>query len=117
MTVFVIQKPTPGGRNNFTYDVTPAGVFGKIQYIFTGEYQPYQDTERAEKDAYSALAEFNDEDYLLWAGGDPAGLIIAGAVASNVNEGSINYLRWNKMRTADKSEVLGGQYVPINIIT
>ena len=107
MTVFVIQKPTPGGRNSFTYDVTPAGVFGKIQYIFTGEYQP----------AYSALAEFNDEDYLLWAGGDPAGLIIAGAVASNVNEGSINYLRWNKMRTADKSEVLGGQYVPINIIT
>tara|TARA_Y100001963_G_C6749752_1_gene433547 strand:- start:1024 stop:1374 length:351 start_codon:yes stop_codon:yes gene_type:complete len=115
VTVFVIQKPHHHIPDR-QYDVTPAGVYGDIEYVFDGKVQPYTDPEWAERVAFKALKNYNNYDYLLWAGGDPAGLVICSAIAADSNEGVINYLRWDRVRHRDTRETVGGQYVPVKIV-
>ena len=113
MTVFVIHKPQPRAG---AYDVSSAVEFGEIEYVFEDTFIPYRDPKRAEEIAYQKLRQFNsDEDFLLWAGGDPVALIIASMVAGFATDGCIKVLRWDRVRDSMSKELLGGKYVPITL--
>ncbi len=94
MTVFVINKPSPDP--NLTYgDVTQAVEYGSIVFVFDGVL-PNEDPISAETIAWEKLRNFSDDDYLLWAGGDPVGLMIAAPMVAILNKGNIKCLYWKQ---------------------
>lgn len=109
--VFIVNEPdetrTPAGRP--MYDVTPAEQFGQVDFVFkANERSPVQDPTDAVDRAWEVLKEADSDDYLVWAGGDPLGLIIASAVMSDITERSFNYLKWDRAV---------GNYVAVQIDT
>ena len=114
MTVFVIHKPIQREHGN-SYDVSSAVEHGAIKYIFEDGFIPYRDPERAEQIAWAKLKDFTANDYLLWAGGDPAGMMIAAMVAGFVTDGNVSFLRWDRTRVKDSREQTGGRYVPVKL--
>lgn len=98
--------------STFTFDLSPALEFGPIRFVFDAGDQPSQDPERAIEQAYERLADITERDYLAWAGGgDPAALIISTAVACDLLDGNIKYLRWER-KTDGFGNRRGGFYVP-----
>jgi hypothetical protein len=120
MTVFVVQQPRPF-RDRQTGemrlpDLSPATQYGAVRFVFGEKDQPGLTPGHAFVKARHELKEFTDQDYLLWAGGDPAGLLIAGMVAARVNMGRVNFLRWER----NSNRVTPGQgapgfYVPVEL--
>lgn len=111
--VFVINQPTarPGG---FAYDVSPAKQYGEILFLFRADQPaPSADPHWATRHAYRVLADFGDEDFLVWAGGDPLGAVLASAVASDINDGKVKYLKWERDRARSGERTGGGYYVPL----
>lgn len=115
MTVFVVNRPRPGPKG-FTYDISPAYEYGDVVFVFD-ELMPYRDPQQAEREAWEALKDFDTaEDYILWAGGDPCGLIIASAVVAKVTDGVFRWLKWDRLRDEETRKVVGGRYVPIPLV-
>jgi hypothetical protein len=102
MSVFVIQKPRPGGVKKITYDLSPALDFGTFVYIFESSDQPGLTPVPAMHKALKALQDFGENDYLLWAGGDPCAFAIGVMAAANANNGVIQFLRWEREGTPDQ---------------
>jgi hypothetical protein len=101
--VFIVNEPdesrVPEGRA--AYDTNPARAFGRIEFIFTNEHgAPVRNPERAVDTAHAVLSDATPNDYLVWAGGDPLGLIIASAVLADITDGKFNYLKWDRAARA-----------------
>lgn len=108
-TVFIVNEPdesrTPEGRA--TYDTNPARAFGVVKFIFPADaLAPVRDPERAFEIAHDALQFATPDDCLVWAGGDPLGLIIAAAILADKTEGQFKYLKWDRAARA---------YAPVNL--
>ena len=102
-TVFIVNEPdesrTPEGRA--TYDTNPARAFGRVEFIFPAEMKsPVRNPEAATERALDVLAGATKDDYLVWAGGDPLGLIIASSILADNTEGQFNYLKWDRAARA-----------------
>lgn len=102
-TVFIVNEPdesrAPEGRA--TYDTNPARAFGRVQFVFTADMPvPVRDPDRAIAHAHEVLGQATEDDYLVWAGGDPLGLIIAASVMADVTDGRFNYLKWDRAARA-----------------
>ena len=117
MTVFIVQKPRVGGaRGAKPYDLSPAMEFGPLAYIFEGDDHPGLTPGPALRKAQKVLSDFGDDDFLCWAGGDPAGLTIATLAAASVNQDQFQFLRWERYRGGDGHRVPGaGFYTPVTI--
>ncbi len=115
MAVFVIQKPRPGGVKKITYDISPALEFGTFVYVFDENDQPGLTPVPSSLKALRALGEFSSKDFLLWAGGDPCAFAIAVMAASWANNGSVNFLRWERGREFDGERKGRGYYVPVKL--
>lgn len=107
--VFIVNEPdesrAPEGRA--TYDTNPARAFGKIVFINPADRPvPVRDPEGAVDRAHAVLADVTSEDYLVWAGGDPLGLIIAAAVMADNTDGKFTYLKWDRAARAYAPEAL-----------
>lgn len=113
MSVFVVQQPKLG-PNNFAYDISPCLEFGNPVFIFDAADQPGLAPVPSKRRAMEILRNFSDSDYILWAGGDPAGLAIVSAVAADINQGRFNFLRWERERVNNQRNGRG-YYVPIKI--
>lgn len=113
-TVFVIQEPKPGPKG-FTYDISPAMGFGAIEFVFEAREQPGMTPGPAMFKALKKLRGFSDDDYLLWAGGDPAGLSIVTMAAAAENMGRIKFLRWERGRDVSGERTRGGFYIAVPI--
>lgn len=114
--VYVIQVPNPGGHRKATYDTTPAEQYGQINYIFEAGFSPSLSPAKAIEIARKALAYFDsDTDFLVWAGGDPAGMMLVGAVAfSQSVNGDLKWLKWENNRDPETRQPNGsGHYIPI----
>lgn len=118
MTVYVIQKPKQGPNGN-TYDISPAKEYGEIKFIFDA----YDNCSSNPEQSYQKLVdfldnEFNvDEDYVLWAGGDPYALVLAGYAFGRTNC-KLRFLRWERYRRKpDGSTPSGaaGYYTVVNL--
>lgn len=111
--VIIINEPRPckfTGRKHF-YDVSPAKKFGEIEFLFKqGSKPPSDEPEIALQLAKELLADFTKEDYLVWAGGDPFGLIVASLAVANKK--TVSYLKWDRLLD-DKGARSSGHYIPL----
>ena len=102
--VFVVNEPNVS-RAGRTYDVSPARRWGEMVFIFTRDMPlPYVDPVYAQRRADDVLESMTSDDYLVWAGGDPLGLVIASAIAYAKTGTFMSYLSWDKYK---------GEYHPI----
>uniref|UniRef100_A0AAU7VGV4 Uncharacterized protein n=1 Tax=Dinoroseobacter phage vB_DshS_R26L TaxID=3161158 RepID=A0AAU7VGV4_9CAUD len=101
--VFIVNEPdesrAPEGRA--TYDTNPARAFGQIVFINPADQPvPVRDPERAVERAHEVLADASEDDFLVWAGGDPLGLIIAASILADKTDGQFTYLKWDRAARA-----------------
>jgi hypothetical protein len=113
-TVYVVQEPKPGPKG-FIYDISPALSLGVLQFVFQANEQPGLVGVPALLHARNVMKDFNDSDYILWAGGDPCALAIVAAVAAEVNSGRFNFLRWERERDGDGGKTGRGFYLPVRL--
>lgn len=120
MTVFVVQKPKPG-PNGHTYDVSPAQEYGDVKFILDAYDNPSsRPLETKAKIEMLLRSCFKDEeDFLVWAGGDPYALMLTGFVVANLGY-KIRWLRWERLRqprstASDTAARAAGYYVPVDL--
>ena len=105
--VFVVNEPNTS-RAGVTYDVSPARAWGEINFVFTRDMPtPSVNPIFAQRRAQDVLGDMTSDDYLVWAGGDPLGLVIASAVAYVATGQFLSYLAWDKYRSS---------YVPVYLL-
>ena len=111
--VFVANQPLPS-RQGMTYDVSPAMQYGEIRFVFAdGDPVPSRNLDAAIDHAYSVLQTVREEDYLVWAGGDPLSMVIVSSIISDYLDGKIRYLKWERARDGQGRRTSGGYYVPM----
>tara|TARA_R110000787_G_scaffold213115_1_gene322694 strand:+ start:2911 stop:3276 length:366 start_codon:yes stop_codon:yes gene_type:complete len=107
--VFIVNEPdesrVPAGRAS--WDTSPASFFGELVYIFTADRDPpVRDKDRAIERAHEILQTAEQGDFIVWAGGDPFGMILAAGILADYTDGQFNYLMWDRMARA---------YAPIEV--
>jgi hypothetical protein len=114
MTVYVVQQPRPVVRHgrSTTYDLSPALQFGPLEIVFAQDDQPSMTPGPSLALARHKLKHIRPEDYLLWAGGDPAALSMVSLVAGQNLLGRIRLLRWERERLNGR-RTGGGFYLPV----
>jgi hypothetical protein len=110
MTVFVVNQPARRTTGN-VYDISPATEFGLLDFVFTmNEERPSSDPDWALDKAHNKLSGFDpNEDYVLWAGGDPFSLAVITSVLTD-NHDFIRFLKWERHH-----ETREGAYVAITL--
>ena len=98
--VFIVNEPdesrVPAGRAS--WDTSPAAYFGELVYIFTADSPPpVRDRDRAFTRAHEVLKDAKSEDFIVWAGGDPFGMVMAAAIMADYTDGVFTYLMWDRM--------------------
>lgn len=80
-TVWIIHERRRALKADFVVpDLTDAERFGQLRHVFDVEENPSNDYAAGWRLINQRLAGFNfDNDYLLWAGGDPLALTLVGA--------------------------------------
>lgn len=113
--VWLLQEQ-PKGRERF--DVSTAEAFGRIVPVLVdGEqpgFRPYEAYERIAK----KLENFDPEtDALLYAGGDPLTLLLAGAVlATRDDVQTVRFLRYHRERNKETGQLApDGTYVEVMV--
>ena len=89
MTVYVVQEVT--GRN-----ILSAKDFGNLELLLPEGSQVVLSSQPTVNKLRRKLKDFCDDDYLLLMG-DPVAMGIACAIASDVNRGRIQCLKWDRM--------------------
>ena len=89
MAVFVTQE-------NPRVDIVSALKWGDLDPLASPFDQVHLNPGRIVADCRRKLRNFGDDDWLL-AMGDPAIIGIAFAIASSVNHGRVNLLKWDKI--------------------
>jgi len=86
-TVFVVQESI--GKN-----ILSASEFGEIEVLLPPGNIAFSSGPTVKR-LKRNLRLFNDEDFLLLMG-DPAAIAIASAVATQINNGRMNLLKWDR---------------------
>ena len=87
MTVYVLQEM---GRN-----IRSAEKFGDLKIVLPDNRQIVLSSGPLTFKLKQELKDFNDDDYLLLIG-DPAIIAVAGAIASENNNGRFKVLKWDR---------------------
>jgi folate-dependent tRNA-U54 methylase TrmFO/GidA len=87
MTVYVLQEM---GRN-----IRSAEKFGDLKICLPDNRQMILSSGPLTFKLKQELKNFNDSDYLLLIG-DPAIIAVAGAIASDINNGRFKVLKWDR---------------------
>ena len=90
MTVYVLQEM---GRN-----IRSAEKFGDLKVLLPDNRQIVLSSGPLTFKLRQELKDFNDNDYLLLIG-DPAIIAVAGAIASENNNGRFKVLKWDRNET------------------
>ena len=98
--IWLIQFPT----NNA--DFSTASRYGEIITVFDKSDRPSQMPGQMLHKIRRILKDFEPGDYILWAGGDPLGLQLAGIVLQELNIKSYKFLSWDKFE---------GNYTPVEV--
>ncbi len=116
MTVYLIQHP-PMNRKGWSPNTTSAAQYGPIRTCLSPSESASFDPGRAREKLQAKLADFNPKtDYILWAGGDPLALMLAGAVLYSMNHINVQYLRYERELDSQTRERTGnGYYTAIDV--
>lgn len=96
-TVFIVNEPREAREGAPQYDTGPASMFGDVVYVFENDGpRPGTDPSWAVEHAHSVLAQAQQGDFIVWAGGDPMTMVIVAAIMCDVVDGTLNYLAWNR---------------------
>lgn len=88
------------------HNILPAADFGEINVVLPpSQSQVYFSSGPTVARMKRALAQFCDDDYLLFLG-DPTAIAIMSAVAAGNNKGRFKALKWDKQET---------RYIPIQV--
>lgn len=93
--VFVIQQPQQ------VRDYSSASRYGAIEYLLQPNARPSLTPGPVLKKLVDTLQakKFNPEtDYLLWAGGDPLSMFLAGVALHQMGYSQIQFLVWERER-------------------
>ena len=106
--VYVVQEPMRRDRNTGAMerliDISPAQRYGDIEILLPSYGLPLQPDTWVPA-LRGALSEFSDDDFLLPAG-DLTAIVAAAAIASDLNGGRVNLLKWDRAsRTYIKQEI------------
>ncbi len=112
-TVYVIQRPKPR-TDGWSPDLSGAGIYGKLSFVFDPEDRAYVDPVAAIAKADAMLKDFDSKhDYLLWAQfGDPATMWTVISLLTLKGHTRLQYLYWSRKR---KDQPADGYYIPIII--
>lgn len=112
--VFIVNQPAPT-RATTMYDISPAMQYGEVVLVFTADLpKPSDNPKWAISHAYEVLKDMQHDDFIVWAGGDPFGMVIVAAIAAKVTHGRFKYLRWERQRI--KGRATGaGYYAPVPV--
>jgi len=107
--VYIVNEPdesrVPAGRAS--WDTSPAAHFGELVYVFTADRNPpVRDRDNAIERAHEVLQYAEQGDFIVWAGGDPFGMILAAGILADYTDGQFNYLMWDRMARS---------YAPIDV--
>jgi len=86
--VYIVQE-------NPNVNVIGAGRFGDLIPLLPPGRQITLSSSPVVKLLKNKLKDFNDKDFLL-AMGDPVAIAIASMVASDINNGKVNMLKWDR---------------------
>lgn len=109
--VFVIQT------TRYPADTSAAAIYGEIVTILgTGDRTSSSPDLSAAK-LFKAFESFDSEnDFVLWAGGDPLSCMLTGAVLAELGILRYKYLRFEKDRARTGNGVpVTGFYVPVQV--
>lgn len=115
--IFLIEQPEPAKSTGWMPDLTSAQKYGTLVPIFTRSDRPTIRPQQAIEKAKLALRDFREDDYVLWATGDPCGLFIVSSILAQKGFTRVSYLRWERTRNAYGERDGSGLYVPLIIDT
>lgn len=109
-TIYIINNPALSGRT--PYDTHSARLLGELRMVFdVDDPRPFYDPVAAVAHAWRVLENFDAErDFLLWAGGDPLGLMIVVSVVSDIGDGVFKVLKWDKHAAGYLPVEINAQY-------
>jgi hypothetical protein len=78
-------------------DVSPAQAYGELIFILAPSDRTSADCRVPCQKIDKALEKFDpSEDYILWSGGDPLSLMMAGYILSDLGIEEFRYLRYER---------------------
>ena len=95
--VFVVCEPTHkiGGAPRAAMDLTPAAEYGDLEILLPNSQSLFS-TVQTVRVLREKLKNFTDEDYILPVG-DPVLMSTVAMVAGDINNGKVNFLKWDKL--------------------
>lgn len=99
------QRTENGGIQS-KFNLTPAAAYGTLEVLVPAGNSLISSVPTVRL-IREKLRDFSDNDYLLPIG-DPAAMMIAGAIAAEVNHGRLKLLRWDRIQQ---------QYIVVQIDT
>lgn len=100
--VYLVQQPTrydhDAGRRVNVHDISSASVFGEITSPLFPHFGASYLTQHDVHEVRKLLKDYSDDDCIL-ALGDPAAIGLSIALASEINRGKFNVLRWDRNRS------------------
>jgi hypothetical protein len=108
MTVYIIQEPRR------VRDLSSATDYGEVKYLLDTVDNPSSLPGPCLRKITVGLKDFMPgTDYIGYAGGDPAALLLVGGALADLGVDSYQYLRWDRIRNANGDRPGGGVYVPV----
>lgn len=120
MTVYLIQEPRPflnhrTGKDT-TRDVSSAAQYGVLRHLLGADDQPTNMPGPCLNKIKSGLAGFDaEQDYILFAGGDPLGALLTGLALRDHPFPTVQFLRWDRVRDKSGQRNGTGVYTPITV--
>jgi hypothetical protein len=118
--VFLIQPPT-ANKSGWVPDLSSATRYGAIVNVLGPEDQPSLSPGPCLRKIRYRLKDFTEDDYILFAGGDPAAMLLVGVALRDgitINRfapRSIKLLRWERERDQDGRRTKMGAYLPTEV--
>ena len=103
--VFVIQEIAGTKAGNPKINIMGASKYGKFKFLLSEFSQIIFSPGPLIYKLRQGLKNFKESDYLLLTG-DPAIILVAGVIASDITNGKVNLLKWDKQER---------KYYPISI--
>ena len=97
-------------------DVSPAAVYGEIRFVLSAGDRTCANPELSMERLRRELSDFNpQQDFIVWAGGDPLSAIVAGMVLIDMGITKFRFLRFEKNRNTKPGDKVTGFYSPVEV--